>query len=51
MGKILYWIGAIMVAFWLVGLLMHFAGMLIHLLLVVAVVFFLVQFFIGRSRL
>jgi hypothetical protein len=49
MGGILYLIGAIVVALWLIGLVMHIGGGAIHLLLVVAVIIFLVSFFTGRS--
>jgi hypothetical protein len=48
MGNILYLIGAVLVALWLIGFLLHFGGGLIHLILVIAVIVFLVQFFTGR---
>ena len=48
MGNILYIIGAIVVAFWLLGFLMHIGGGLIHILLVVAVIIFVFQFLTGR---
>ena len=48
MGSILYLIGAVLVALWLIGLLMHIGGGLIHIILVVAVVVFLYQFLTGR---
>lgn len=48
MGSILYIIGAIIVAMWLLGFLMHIGGSFIHILLVVAVVVFLFQFLTGR---
>lgn len=41
-------IAAILVVFWLAGFLLHVAGSLIHLLLVIAVAVFLVDLFTGR---
>ncbi len=51
MGSILYIIGAIVVAFWLIGLLTGIGGHFIHLLLVIAVVVFLFQFITGRRSI
>lgn len=51
MGSILYIIGAIIVAMWLVGLLLGYGGNLIHLLLVVAVIVFVFQFITGRRSI
>jgi len=48
MGSILYVIGAVLVALWLIGFLLHIGGGLIHLILVVAVIVFLFQFISGR---
>ncbi|HEY3333220.1 MAG TPA: lmo0937 family membrane protein [Capsulimonadaceae bacterium] len=48
MGSILYLIGAVLVALWLIGLMSHIGGGLIHLILVVAVIVFVVQFLSGR---
>jgi len=48
MGSILYLIGAVLVAMWLIGLVMHIGGSLIHLILVIAVIVFVVQFLSGR---
>ena len=48
MGSILYFIGAILVALWLIAFLMHIGGGLIHIVLVVAVIVFLFQFLTGR---
>jgi hypothetical protein len=48
MGSILYFVGAVLVVLWLLGFAMHFGGGLIHILLVIAVVVFLVQFLTGR---
>ena len=47
--KLLRLIGGIVVFFWLLGLLLHLAGKLINLLLVVAVVVFLYDFFFNRK--
>jgi len=51
MGNILYIIGAIIVAFWLLGFLLHVGGNLIHILLVVAVIVFVYQFLMGRRSI
>ena len=52
MGSLLYTIGAILVVLWVLGfLLAHVGGDLIHLLLAVAVIVFLVQFFSGRRSI
>lgn len=48
MGNILYIIGAVLVALWLIGFLTSFGGGLIHIILVVAVIVFLYQFLTGR---
>ncbi|MBV9848159.1 MAG: lmo0937 family membrane protein [Armatimonadetes bacterium] len=51
MGSLLYIIGAVLVALWLIGLLMHIGGGLIHIILVIAVIVFLFQFFTGRRSI
>lgn len=51
MGGILYIIGAVLVAIWLIGLLMHIGGSLIHIILVIAVIVFLYQFITGRRSI
>lgn len=48
MGNLLYIIGAVLVVLWLIGLIGHIGGGLIHLLLVIAVIVFLFQFITGR---
>lgn len=48
MGSLLYIIGAVLVAFWLIGFLLHVGGGLIHIILVIAVIVFLYQFLTGR---
>jgi hypothetical protein len=50
MGGILWTIIGILVAFWLIGLMMDIAGGLIHLVLVVAAVLFVINMFMGRTR-
>jgi len=46
---ILKWIGGFVVAFWLLGLLFRIGGGLINILLVVAAVVFLIDFFTGKK--
>jgi Family of unknown function (DUF5670) len=46
----LWTIIAILIAFWLLGVVVHVGGSLIHLLLVVAVAVFLVNLVTGRTR-
>ena len=48
MGSLLYIIGAVLVAIWLIGLLLHIGGWFIHAILIVAVIVFLYQFLMGR---
>ena len=38
MGGILWGIAVVLVVFWLLGLILHLAGSLIHILLVIAVI-------------
>jgi hypothetical protein len=45
----LRWLGGIVVFFWLLGLFFRLAGGFIHLLLVVAAIVFLYDFFFGRK--
>jgi hypothetical protein len=40
-------IGLILIAIWIIGLIAHIAGGLIHLVLLVALVFFLIHFLKG----
>ena len=47
----LWTIISLLLAFWLIGLIAHIGGGLIHLLLVVAAVVFVVQFITGRRAL
>ena len=51
MGGLLWAVIAVLLVMWLAGTLLHFAGGLIHLLLVVAAVLFVVNMFLGgRTR-
>ncbi len=51
MGSLLYIIGAVLVALWLIGFLLHVGGGLIHIILVIAVIVFLYQFLTGRRSI
>ena len=42
-------IAIILVVFWLLGLVMHIAGGLIHIVLVIAVIMFVLHLMRGRS--
>ncbi len=46
----LRWLGGFIVFFWLLGLLFKIGGGLIHILLVIAVIVFLVDFITGGTR-
>ncbi len=51
MAGLLWAVVAILVVLWLVGLLVHIGGALIHLLLVLAVIVLLYNLFVGaRAR-
>jgi len=46
------WLAMVLVVLWILGwLVFHVAGGLIHLLLVIAVIVFLVNFFTGRRTI
>jgi hypothetical protein len=45
----LYTIVVLLLAFWLLGLLVHVGGALIHLLLIIAVIVLLVRLIQGRK--
>lgn len=47
---LLWTIIALLVLFWVVGLVANIAGPVLHLLLVVAAVLFVVNMFMGRTR-
>ena len=51
MGSLLYIIGAVLVAMWLIGFLLHVGGGLIHIISVIAVIVFLYQFLTGRRSI
>ena len=42
-------IAVILIAFWLLGFVMHIAGGLIHIVLVIAVIVFILHFVRGRA--
>lgn len=44
-------IAIVLLAMWLLGFSLHFGGSLIHILLVIAVIFFLVRVIQGRNPL
>jgi hypothetical protein len=50
-GKVLWTIAVILIVMWMLGLVVHIGGGLIHLLLVVAVVVVLVNLLTGRRAL
>ncbi len=50
MGGILYTIAVILIVLWLIGLIVHIGGALIHLLLVVGLIVLAYQFLMGRRR-
>lgn len=47
----LFLIAAVLIVLWLLGLMAHVAGGLIHLLLVVAAIVFLIQLVQGRRTI
>ncbi len=49
MAGILWAIIALLVIFWLLGFMLHFAGGFIHLVLVVAVILLIVNILTGRG--
>lgn len=48
--RILRFIGAMIIIFWLLGVLLRFAFRLFNLLLIVAAIVFLLDFIFGRRR-
>ncbi len=48
MGNLLWTVIVVLFAFWLLGLLFHIGGALIHLILVVVVITIVVKFLTGR---
>ena len=51
MANILWIIAFILIALWVLGFLIHIAGMLIHLALLVAVMIIIYNLITGRKRL
>ena len=49
MGGLLWTIIVVLFVLWLIGLLMHIGGGLIHILLVIAVIVLIVNLISGRS--
>ncbi|MGC8484500.1 MAG: lmo0937 family membrane protein [Candidatus Baltobacteraceae bacterium] len=49
MGNLLWTIIVVLFAFWLIGLLFHIGGALIHLVLVVVVILIVVNLLTGRG--
>ncbi len=51
LGSILWGVIVLLVLFWVLGLVFHIAGGLIHILLVIAVIILLYNLFVGsRAR-
>lgn len=50
MGRLLWVIFVVIVAFWLIGVVMHVAGGFIHLLLVVALLILVYNLVVGRRQ-
>ncbi len=51
LGSILWGVIVLLVIFWVLGLVFHIAGGLIHILLVIAIIVLLYNLFVGsRSR-
>jgi len=48
LGRILWSVVVVLVVLWLIGLLAHIAGGFVHLLLIVALLVLLYNFFAGR---
>lgn len=49
MGNLLWTIIVILVIFWVIGLVAHIGGGLIHLVIVVAVILFIINLLTGRK--
>ncbi|WP_234125137.1 lmo0937 family membrane protein [Clostridium hydrogenum] len=49
--NILKWIGAVVLFFWILGIIFRIGGMFIHWLLVIAAIVFIVDFFMGKKTL
>jgi len=46
---LLRWIGAIVVCFWVLGLIFSFGGSMVHILLVVAAIIFVLDMVLGKN--
>jgi len=46
---LLRWIGAIVVCFWVLGLIFSLGGSMVHILLVVAAIMFVLDMILGRK--
>ncbi|MBB6623199.1 lmo0937 family membrane protein [Clostridium gasigenes] len=46
----LSWIGAIIVCFWILGIIFSIGGLMIHWLLAIAVIAFIVDMISGRKK-
>jgi len=46
---LLRWIGAIVVCFWVLGLIFSFGGSMVHILLVVAAIMFVLDMILGKN--
>ncbi len=47
---LLRWLAGILIIFWLLGLVLHIGGGLIHILIVIAVILFIFDIIGGRGR-
>ena len=47
---LLRWLAGILIIFWLLGLVLHIGGGLIHILIVIAVILFIFDLISGRGR-
>jgi len=47
---LLRWLAGILIIFWLLGLVLHIGGGLIHILIVIAVIVFIFDIIGGRGR-
>ena len=48
MANLLWTIIVILVVLWLIGVLVHFGGGLIHLIIVIAIILFIINLLTGR---
>ena len=50
MGKLIWWVILILIAFWLIGFLLDIFGGLIHIILIIAGIIFIFQLITGRNK-